>query len=248
MKIVAGGILRDRWTVGAYLQAMAALDTGGHEVTWAWVLDDTPADLVRAYVSDAVTLEVRNLPGPIYNRQGGMPQERNRLHARLACLRNLLREVALQAGADALFSVDSDILPPPETLVRLVDCGRPWVAALVRNSATSEAWNVYHLLHPEQGGLINHFLPTGTNPKGETWPGPEGCGHDPRNAAKTPDLCAGAVCLYHREVLEKARWKATAHGAGEDTGFGLEAFAASYYAWYLPIVCRHLTIDGVGDA
>jgi hypothetical protein len=244
MRIAIGGILHDRWTVPAYLEAMEALDLGGIEYVWTWVLDgqfDVPVELP----GNSPFVAAVDLPGPQYARQGGNAEARVLVHRRLACLRNILRELAIEADCEALFSVDSDVIVPANTLRRLVDTAKPWAAALVHNSPDGRAWNVFRVTDIEtQGGFAHHFAAMGDGVKGE-WPGREGAGWDPRDNQKTECLGAGAVCLYRRDLLQAARWEAHPRGGGEDLGFALNAFAAGYRAWYLPILCRHLTVDGL---
>jgi len=245
VRVAVGGIIHERETLPAYLNAMEALNFDGVQPVWTWVVDghisvELPASEGHLY---AATVE---MPGPRYARQGGLAGERSIVHGRLACLRNILADLALGANCDALLTVDSDIIVPPDLLLRLVETGRPWVSALVRNGPRLRDWNVYMITHPEQGGLVHPFVAMGDGAMGQNWPGPEGSGGDPRERIQKGKLSTGAVCLYRRELLEAARWAPTSTGAGEDTGFGMQAHAAGFEAWYLPIRCRHLTVDGYG--
>ena len=249
LKVAIGGILHERWTVPAHLEAMWALNTTGLNVVHVWVLDgsvpsvweDSRAPLSRKLLS--------SLPGRNYDRTSlTQPSERRAVYGRLATLRNMLADEALRLGADFLLSVDSDILPPPETLMRLLGAAQPWCAALVRNSATDpRCWNVFRLRRVDtDGGLVSHFLPCGNGARGESWPNSAGAGWDPRDPKQERDLAAGACCLYSADLLRKTRWATDHRGRQEDVGFALSAFAAGYRAWYLPIVCQHLTVDGDG--
>ena len=252
MRVVVGGVLHERQTVPAYLEAMRVMETLGLDVTYLWVHDGKvpSARLIHdGLFAHDISLMFPDLPGRQYDRQTlPSPSARREVYGRLATLRNILADEALRLGADYLFSVDSDILPPPETLVRLVATGNPWVSALVRNSATDRrCWNVFHLRRVDtDGGLVSHFLPCGNGARGEPWPGPEGVGWDPRDNSREQDLATGAVTLYSADLLRKARWATDHRGRQEDVGFAIQAFAAGYRAWYLPIFCRHLTVEGAG--
>ena len=249
MRIAIGGILHDRWTLEPYLNAMEALDLGGIEPVWTWVLDgefEHEIDLPGWMGASPLVASV-DLPGPHYARQGGSVENRILVHRRLACLRNILRELAIEADCEALFSVDSDIIVPRNTLRRLVDTGEPWAAALVHNAPDGHAWNVFRVTDIEsQGGFAHHFRAMGHGVEGN-WPPKDGVGWNPRDKTKEQNLGAGAVCLYRRDLLQVARWEAHGRGGGEDMGFALNAFRAGFSAWYLPILCRHLTVDGIAN-
>jgi hypothetical protein len=249
VKIAVGGILHNRWTVPAYLDAMAALDTRGHTAQWLWAIDGAWHPLDLGLTTDrfprlaTVSLDCAL---PHYCREPGEKEHLHRVYSRLALLRNMLREATLDLDCDALLSVDSDILPPPETLQLLVNSGENWVGALVRNSALDpHCWNVFHLRDIEtQGGLLQHFRAAGDGADGEAWPAMQAWRFDPRDPTQTQDLATGAVCLYRRPILCDARWEADRRGRQEDIGFAMNAARAGYRAAYMPIRCKHLTVDG----
>ena len=238
MKVAVGGVIHDRWTVDPYLDAIEALRAPKDcEIMRVWVADGN-------YGNDLPGLRVivDTLPGAHYSRQTSNSRE---IYGRLAALRNVLAEVALGMDCDALLSIDSDIIVPADLLARLVATGKPWVAPLVRNAAEGATprghWNIFKLYEIErQAGLVDHFRPIGPN-----FPPPEGTDHDPRDRQKGRCLAAGACCLYSRELLEKVRWRTDGRGRQEDVGFAIGAFEAGFRAWYIPLVCRHLTVDGL---
>ena len=251
MRIALGGILHNRWTVPAYLDAMAALDTHGHTVQWVWAVDGAwqPGDL--GLTNERFPhLAVVNLDYtlPHYCREPGEESHLHRVYSRLALLRNMLSEAALALDCEALFSVDSDILPPPETLRLLAGAGKPWISAVVPNSVTDKnCWNVFHLRDVEtQGGLLQHFRAMGNGARGKVWPAMQAWDYDPRDENEVQDLATGAVCFYWRGLLEAARWRADLRGRQEDIGFAVDAYHAGYRAAYMPIRCRHLTVEGQG--
>jgi len=249
VKVAVGGLIHDRWTVDLYLDAIEALRPPKDcEIMRVWVADGN-------YGNDLPGLRVivDTLPGRHYHRDAGVParneSERHmflrEIYGRMAALRNVLAEVALGMDCDALLSIDSDIIVPADLVERLVATGKPWVAPLVRNAAEGATprghWNVFKLYEIErQAGLVDHFRPIGPN-----FPPPEGTDHDPRDRQKGRCLAAGACCLYSRELLEKVRWRTDARGRQEDVGFAIGAFEAGFRAWYIPLVCRHLTVDGL---
>ncbi len=230
MRIAVGGIAHDRWTVPEWLSALRALETGEHEIEWCFVLDgySPPAELGE-HEHIAQVLGLASLQS--YRRQGGTPESCRSQYSRLALLRNMLADMALGLGCDALLSVDSDIVVPPDLLVQLVETGMPWAAGLVRNSATNPAaWNVWAAIE-EDPLRVRRFVP-------------------PIYAGgaillqQGESLAAGAVCLYSADLLRAARWSSNAEGLQEDVCFAAEAFRAGYRAAYIPVVCKHLTIEG----
>jgi hypothetical protein len=254
MKLLVGGIIKYRQSVAlgevpdCHIRHLGKLSLSNLEVSWCWILDDLLSSELKIdcglpdYEKTFINL---NDSGPFYSRdqfKNIEPADRLSIFRRMAFLRNLLRERALLEGVDALVSIDSDICPAAGLLQQLVSAGKPWVSALVDNSALMnrehdpELWrmrgeqcphdylklfNVMNLQEAEPGNFIT------TRP------------------SDMPDLinggecdATGAVCLYSRELLEAARWEE--HMAGEDIGFSLNARRAGYKAHYIPLLCDHL--------
>ncbi len=248
MKIAVGGILHDRWTLPQYLAAILQLNHDKHEVMWAWVLDgEVPPFDAQAFRATGQTVVVKaDIPGPPYRREPGSSERLRRTYERLALMRNMLADIAIHHDCDALLSVDSDVIVPPDLLKSLVMAQSLWVSALVRNSPTDECcWNVFHLSDvARSGGLVQHFRACGNGAAGNEWPAMRPWDHDPRDKAQRRDLIAGAVCWYSRPLLQIARWHSDLRGRQEDIGFGIDAFRHGFTASYMPIVCRHLTMEG----
>lgn len=248
MKIIVGGLIHDRPQVAAYLRHLRLLDVDGHDVEWWFVQDGMDAVAIAA-----LPWEVEDWPAtPNVMRDGLRDGERPwtrhepdkvAAYRHLARLRNALREEVLDGDADALLTIDSDIIVPPDLLQRLAGCGKPWVSGLVSNRpGDPRIWNVVKWTQSRAGQpAIRHFQTIGNGPRGEPWPGPEGSGGDPRKPHERDPLIVGAVCLYRREVLEGAYF--VEHRCGEDIGFGARAIEAGFRGWYLPIVCEHLMTE-----
>jgi hypothetical protein len=249
MRVAVGGLIHDRWSVQQYMEALCEL-SAPCEVSYAFVLDDMQDDSeIWDLMPEGAEVVEAYLSGPHYHRHTSRDQA---VYGRMARLRNLLRELVLGLGCDYLLAVDSDIVVPPDLLEKLLATGKPWVAPLVRNDAKDRTprghWNVFKLTRIEdQAGLTDHFRPMGRGINGD-WPGPEGAGWDPRDNTREECLAAGAACLYSRELLETVRWRTDGRGQQEDIGFAMDAFRAGFRAWYLPIRCRHLTVDGLEEA
>ena len=241
MRIAIGGIVHERWTIPLYLEALDKLDTRGIDAVRTFVVD---GDLTEGCWDVGGEVVYCELSGPHYRRQKSNDRA---IYGRMATLRNILRELALGMDCDALLSVDSDIIVQPDLLQRLVATVKPWVAPLVRNDVDGTNprghWNVFKLRGIERdAGLVDHFLPMGPG-----WPKEEVLGWDPRDPKREECLAAGAVCLYHRELLEKVRWGTDERGRQEDIGFAMAAFKAGFRASYIPVRLKHLTVDGLEE-
>ncbi|HUT62135.1 MAG TPA: hypothetical protein VNA25_30215 [Phycisphaerae bacterium] len=248
MRVAIGGIVHDRWTIEPWFRSLERLDTTGLELRWAFVCDEriskwqTPLPIGPAV--EGAVVEV-TIPGPHYNRS----RENGRIeYGRLATMRNILAETALGLGCDGLLSVDSDIAAPSRLLQDLVGSQKDWAAGLVRNSPDGRYWNVFKLREvATQGGLVSHFRPLPVAQErmqvGGGSGGREPRSGDPHDPTHEACLAAGAVCWYSRDLLLAARWQTDARGRQEDVGFALEAFRAGYRAWYVPTICKHLTVD-----
>lgn len=245
MRVAVGGLVHDRRTLEPYFRAMRELcSPAGCEIVYTWVVDEPPDATCYDFEEFEPSLATISaaIPGRHYNRQTSRDRQ---MYGRLACLRNILAEVALGTDCDALLSVDSDIIVMPDLLERLLATNKAWVAPLVRNDVEGANprghWNVFKLKGIERdAGLCDHFRPMGPG-----WPNEEVLGWDPRDPKREQCLAAGAVCLYKRELLEKVRWRTDSRGRQEDLGFAMEAFGAGYRAWYVPLRLQHLTVDGL---
>lgn len=119
---------------------------------------------------------------------------------RLAQLRNLLLREFLQSGCQYLFSVDSDILVPPQALARLVGEQRDIVSALVCNGHELGDEKIYNVLIRNEAGRFIHLKDF------------------PRDRVFQVD-CTGAACLISRRVIEQYGIRYSAHLGAEDIGF-----------------------------
>lgn len=219
MTLVVGGLIRDRVPeLRVYLRHLQHLDAGGHALSWVFVMDNCAPE-THALVATTFP-EFWRIPvddgGPAYRRDAT-----SRHYARLARLRNLLRRVVLERGSDGLISIDSDIVAPPDLLLRLLEPGRPWVAALVDNSrGAGRAYNVMRMA---------------AGPPERLW-------REPLNRQDGgPAELIGAACFYRRDLLERAAFLEDGHP--EDVGFARQALAAGIAGWYLPLELEHLMTE-----
>jgi hypothetical protein len=252
MKLLVGGLITDRGDItDCFIKHIIRLSQSLPDITWFWIICIPNDGSVKKWESE---IRYLSLLDHIIYRDEAPPYSRDSINKngdgyrlsvfrRMAFLRNLLRERALYKDVDALVSIDSDICPPIDLLQRLVAANKPWVSALVDNSAPmnrehdpelfrmkGEApehgclplFNVMNLEEAEPGLFItNHFAP------------------DLINGGECDTT--GAVCFYSRKLLEAARWQE--HMAGEDIGFALNARRAGFKAHYMPLKCDHLMTE-----
>ena len=255
VKVLIGGLIHDRGQItDCYLRHLRELDVSGMEVRWFFIGDglcpeleewlyDTRGctreegernQLIQSTLGRGAWIHV-NDDGPHWSRSRvkrddveGRPEFR-----RLAFLRNILRERAIMEDVDALISIDSDICVPPDLVQRFAETGKPWVSALVDNSARRDGNGDQELVRMGGGErTYNH-------------PCYNICERDPATRRILPDFvnggeawATGAVCFYSRELLGRAHW--VWDKGGEDFGFSDMAKTAGYRARYLPVVCDHL--------
>jgi len=239
VKVLIGGLIHDRGDITeCYLRHLQELDLSGVEVRWFFVVDGSGQEW------EDIHYWQNCLPGWFtFISDNGPHWSRSRVKRgdvevrpefrRLAFLRNILRERAIMEEADALVSIDSDICVPSDLVQRFAEAGKPWVSALVDNSAQRDGNGDQELVRMG-GGLRTYNHPCYNI-----------CERDPKTRRILPDFVnggeawsTGAVCFYSRELLGRARW--AWDKGGEDFGFSDMAKTAGYRARYLPIVCDHL--------
>jgi len=218
--VLVGCPVRNRARVlPAYLAALQALDYPADRLRFAFVLNDSVDE------SEAILREfAQKRPTALLRHDLNFPrwQRGHYSFANLALLRNLLIAEALRCQADYLFSVDSDVLPPPHALRRLLAAGKALIGARVPNDLhlPGRHWR-YNFLCADARGRLRH--PRSFPPD-----------------ALMPVDVVGAAVLIARAVLESGcRYEPAP--TGEDEGFCRRAAAAGFQPWVdTGLVCRHL--------
>lgn len=162
----------------------------------------------------AMSLRQLHIPGDFTVLQG-MPFDSAR---NAACQR------VLEGGYKYLFFLDSDVLTPPDTILRLIAHGLPIVSGL------------YYRRQPP---LIPVML------KGKQWI----TEWNPPNSRIEVDMCGAGCLLIRRDVLEKVpppwfNWQLDKEGTdklSEDFAFCMKAKAHGFTVHVdTSIVCRHI--------
>lgn len=200
IKVMIGCPVRNRaWILPSYLDCLQKLDKRLFEVRYCFIINDCSDASPRILTEFArqkpqcVTLIRKNHHSPGGFRRG----EYNLSH--LAQLRNLLLQAFLESDCDYLFSLDSDILVPENTLNQLLQDQCDIISALVCNGHEIGDPGIYNIL---QRGREGNYLHIRDFPRDKVF----------------PVDCTGAACLIRRAVIEAGVRYSGLRG-GEDIGF-----------------------------
>lgn len=201
MKILIGCPVRNRaWILPHYLRAMQSLDYPREKLQYCFVLNnstDCSQEIIEEFARN------NNTDIIIFDQEKPRGVERGYYSfTHLASLRNTLLNQFLETGADYLFSVDSDILVPADSLSRLIAHNCDIVSMLVCNGHQIGDPDVYNVLRQvdDRYEYIRDF---------------------PRHGVFPVD-CTGAAYLIKRRVITRGVRYCT-DGGGEDIGFCQQA-------------------------
>ncbi|MGS0763111.1 glycosyltransferase [Syntrophomonas curvata] len=199
-KVMIGCPVRNRaWVLPSYLDCLQKLDKGLFEISYCFIINDcsdaSPGILARFAREgpEPVTLIFKDHQQPGGFRRGEYS------FSHLAKLRNFLLQAFLESDCNYLFSLDSDILVPPNTLVQLLRDQCDMVSALVCNGHELGDPGIYNILQRGGEGSYLHIRDF------------------PRNQVFPVD-CTGAACLIKRSVIE-AGTRYSGRRGGEDIAF-----------------------------
>lgn len=227
--IMIGCPVRNRaWILPRYLQCLQNLDFPAELISYCFVINDS-TDLTADLLSDFASTHEGKVK-LIFADQG---TKRTRTHYRgnynfdqLSRLRNSLLDVFLHSNCSYLFSVDSDILVPPDSLNSLLEDRCDIVSALVCNGYILGDAGIFNILNYVDGQWI-HLRGF------------------PRDRVFRVD-CTGAAYLIKRKVIEEYGVRYSAHYGAEDIGFcrdaankGLQIFCDGR------IECQHIMAEPV---
>lgn len=221
-KIMIGCPVRNRaWILPEYLEHLENLDYPAQYIEYCFIINDctdaTPEVLTEfAHNHEGHTKLITINHKLKHNHKRGIYNM-----ARLAELRNLLLINFLQSDCRYLFSVDSDILIPAQTLTQLIGDEQDIVSALVCNGYEVNDIGLYNIL----------------NYRGGSW---EYVRDFPRDRIFKVD-CTGAVYLIRRNVIEEHGVRYIAAYGAEDIGFCVQANARGLQIWCDGrIECHHV--------
>lgn len=227
-RVMVGCPVRDRaWILPRYLAHLCRLRYPRELLSLCFVVNDSTDgthDLLQQF-AEAHRGEYRRVKLVVFD-QGAIKDARRRdvrlqIFSTLASARNRLLEEL--TDEDYLFSVDSDVLVPPEALAALLACRKDIVAARVWNDRARTAPNFLC-----RGS--RWYLHPATFPEHELF---------------EVDV-TGAVYLLSREVARQVRYGY--HPQGEDVYFSEQARKAGFRLWVNPEVhCEHVLAPEEGS-
>ena len=216
------------WILPRYLDALDALEYPKDRLQFHFVVNDctdNSLELLMRWMDgrrghvDIIDIGAR----PSDTRGALRTGERIAIYPLLAKLRNHILDTAMEDGAHYLFSVDSDILVDPDTLLRLLSAGRDVAAGIVKNGPG----HCYNFLQfsPE----TDQYVRTNTAPSSGIF-----------EVGLT-----GACCLYSRAAMHASRFAPYGAG-GEDEGMARGLRSAGITQWVDGGAhCEHI-MDGPG--
>lgn len=233
-RIVIGCPARNRaWALPAYLKALLDLDypnkaflflendSTDNTLAILEAFQDSCTD--QAWVTRAVPSNATGWRRGEYNADG---------YAHLAALRNRFLDLFLETDGDYLLSIDSDVIPPPDTVRRLLELmdGQTIAGAALCNVAGQklDGHTPGNFMVMDGNGLIRH--------------------PDSYSLIGTVDVAViGACYMIPRQVIvDGVRY--SAHPQGEDIPFCESAAAKGYLVKViLDLVCDHRMIEGGDD-
>jgi hypothetical protein len=218
-KVVVGCPVKERaWCLPEWF---TAVESQGVDIEYLFVYsdgdDETPA-LLKEH-TDNVFLDVspsrsnRDIMGHVW---GAMDKYQYMAH-----LRNGLLNRAFDMGADYFFSLDSDIILPPNAIKRLLiysDKHPGVIAPAVNMTWGTTAWNVMHWVDADNPNMAERRIAPPTTGQHHV---------------------VMAAMLLDRNAIDKCIW--VPHQQGEDVGFAIHAWKSRVPLWWVEeIRCQHL--------
>lgn len=193
--------IRNRaWILPLYLESLQALKYPEAKIEYCFIINDcsdqTPLILEHFAEQKAAGVKLITINyGSEKGYRRGMYD-----FSRLAALRNHLLNAFLQSDCEYLFSLDSDILAPPDTLTRLIEDNCDIVSALVCNGHELNDQSIYNILRRNHEGKLVHWRDF------------------PRDRIFPVD-CTGAAYLIKRAVIASCGVRYSSEQGAEDIGF-----------------------------
>lgn len=200
-KVLIGCPVRNRaWILPQYLNCLEQLAWPQSLIEYCFIINDCidQTEQILEQFARRQSASVRLIAVNSERKPAYLRGEYSFSH--LADLRNLLLREFLHSDCDFLFSLDSDILAPPDSLSRLIDSGCEVISCLVCNGHILGDLSVYNILEKSKSGRYIHIR------------------NFPRDCIFPVD-CTGAAYLIQRPVVERYGVYYTAQYGAEDIGF-----------------------------
>lgn len=220
-KILLGCPVHNReWILPEYLKHVYRLDYDKKNLSLCFIVNDCSdksMDILIKFKKEHldkyrdIIIKEMNFNMPRDTRQNRIEKK---IYLRLAAVRNEL--LSFVHDNDYVFSVDSDILIPKDSLKRLLSHKRDIISALVYNDLEKHYPNILKI----KEGKIVHFF------------------NFPKNSLFEVDI-TGAVYLIKSEICRKVKYEY--HKLGEDVPFCINAKRLGYKIWCdSSIICNHI--------
>lgn len=218
MKIVVGAPIKDRaWVIPEWHQAIVNQSIDVEIIALVSVSEDKTVELLDDRgVEVAYDFEDGRSTGEIDGHVWGA----GNTYEYMASLRNKLTQWAIEKDADFFFSLDSDIILPPDGLRVLLEYAQTRVGVLspaVNMTIGQTVWNTMDWVDRNRPSLANRIS---------------------QNLYSYQADVVMAAMMLDRSAME-CKWQS--HQQGEDVGFCLDAEARRIPRWWIPEVqCDHL--------
>jgi hypothetical protein len=225
--LVIGCPIKDRaWVLPEWFAALEAQDVEHKIIVLYTPSDDDTIQILNDHGAitfpDTIAFDGYTPPGrPVHEIDGHVWGNLER-YTYMATLRNELMALAYSMEADYFFSLDSDIILPPDGLQRLLSFAQTHpgvIAPAVNMVPKGTVWNTMSWDATLRGSAMRYAEDFGSGKAGRR------------------DVVMAAM-LLDRGAMEACAW--AAHPQGEDVGFSLNAFNSQVPLWWVPEVrCRH---------
>lgn len=200
-KVMIGCPVRNRaWILPRYLEHISRLEYPRDKLEYCFIINNCTDD-TRQILEDFARKQSIPVKLVIADFQDKAGHTRgNYSFNRLAWLRNILLSEFLKSSCGFLFSVDSDILVPPDVLSKLIEDECEIISALVCNGHQVGDKQIFNILNKSKDGTFIHLK------------------EFPRDRTFQVD-CTGAAYLIKRKMIEDMGIRYSAEFGAEDIGF-----------------------------
>lgn len=137
MKVLIAAPVHNRgWILPDYLKALEALDTGEHQISYFFLVNNSTDNSLEILTDWAAKDPDRRCDIKVMDDKTPADERYERteeIYRHFRLIRERIREVMLINDYDYLFSVDTDIMVRPETLTQLMEANKDFIAATLSN-------------------------------------------------------------------------------------------------------------------
>jgi len=221
-KIVIGSIVRNRESIlPKYLECIRDLDYNKSDISLCFLVNDSTDNsyfILKDFVDGHTEyknsiVKIGSYGYPEDNRDVGRGYD---TFKQFAFLRNKWLDLIVDKfyNSEYVFSIDSDILVPSNSLNKLIENDKDMCSMLVNNSVNQQGYGKDYMnilkFEMDSSSKYKHIM------------------EYPKDKVFKVDV-TGACCLIKRKVLDTSRYRS--HALGEDVGFCEEVKRNGYTIW-----------------